>query len=98
MMEIYKKDGEPPITFPYFLNLMAAKMQDQDAEQQLLNAFNAFDKDHTGKIVTENFRAVINNLGEKLTENEIKEILNEADGDGDGYLDYLEFVKMMVSK
>ena len=48
--------------------------------------------------MTEDFRGVINNLGEKLTANEIREIMKEADGDGDGSIDYAEFVKLLMSK
>jgi Ca2+-binding EF-hand superfamily protein len=57
-----------------------------------------FDKNQNGEITTDDFRNVINNLGEKLTQSEIKEILIEADIDGDGCIDYMEFVKMMMSK
>ena len=63
-----------------------------------MNAFNVFDKQQTGKILTDDFLGVINNLGEKLTPNEIKEIMKEADLDGDGSIDYAEFVKLMMSK
>lgn len=38
------------------------------------------------------------NLGEKLTDDEINEMISEADADGDGHVDYEEFVKMMSSK
>ena len=53
IMEVIERDGDPPITFPYFLSLMAAKMQDQDSERQLVNAFDVFDKDQNGGISTE---------------------------------------------
>jgi calmodulin len=38
------------------------------------------------------------NLGEKLTEEEVEEMIREADVDGDGHVNYEEFVKMMLSK
>ena len=38
------------------------------------------------------------NLGEKLTEEEVEEMIREADVDGDGQVNYTEFVKMMLSK
>ena len=63
-----------------------------------MSAFNAFDKDQNGSIAIEDFRGIIENLGEKLHSNEIREIMNEADIDGDGTIDYMEFIKMMVSK
>ena len=38
------------------------------------------------------------NLGEKLTDEEVDEMSREADVDGDGQINYPEFVKMTMSK
>jgi calmodulin len=38
------------------------------------------------------------NLGEKLTDEEVDEMIREADLDGNGQVDYDEFVKMMMAK
>ena len=98
MLETIEREGNKEITFPYFLSLMADKMQDSDSEQQLLSAFDVFDKQKNGQIAIEDFKGVVSNLGEKLTANEIREIIKEADKDGDGTIDYVEFVKMMMAK
>jgi calmodulin len=37
-------------------------------------------------------------LGEQLTKDEVEEFMKEADVDGNGKLDYDEFVKMMLQK
>ena len=37
-------------------------------------------------------------LGEKLTDEEVDEMIREADIDGDGQVNYEEFVTMMTSK
>jgi calmodulin len=37
-------------------------------------------------------------LGEKLSDEEVDEMIREADIDGDGQINYEEFVKMMMSK
>lgn len=37
------------------------------------------------------------NLGERLTEEEVEEMIKEADVDGDGQVNYDEFVKMMMA-
>jgi len=44
------------------------------------------------------FRHVMTNLGEKLTDEEVDEMIREADIDGDGQVNYEEFVTMMTSK
>ena len=43
-------------------------------------------------------RRVMTNLGEKLTDEEVDEMIREADIDGDGQVNYEEFVTMMTSK
>merc|ERR1719352_1984563 len=43
-------------------------------------------------------RLVMSVLGEQLTDAEVKEMVREADVDGDGQINYNEFVKMMLAK
>ncbi|KAG5252604.1 calmodulin Z-box Binding Factor [Salix suchowensis] len=77
-------DGNGTIDFPEFLNLMARKMKDTDSEEELKEAFR--------------LRHVMTNLGEKLTDEEVDEMIREADVDGDGQINYEEFVKVMMAK
>lgn len=37
------------------------------------------------------------NLGEKLTDEEVHQMIKEADLDGDGQVNYDEFVRMMMT-
>ena len=41
---------------------------------------------------------VMNANGEKVTEEEVKEMLKEADVDGNGFIDYEEFVRVMMAR
>ena len=51
-------------------------------------AFRVFDKDANGYISSEELRHVMTNLGEKLTDQEVAEMIREADTNGDGMVDY----------
>lgn len=57
-----------------------------------------FDKDGNGHISATELRHVMTSLGEKMTEEEVDEMIREADVDGDGQINYQEFIKMMVSR
>ena len=59
-----------------------------------LTAFKAFDNDGNGFISAAEFRQVMTNLGEELTD----KMIREADVAGDGQINYEEFVKMMMAK
>ena len=60
--------------------------------------FKYFDKDGNGYITALELSSVMNSLGEKLTEEEVEEMIREADIDGDGQIDYDEFVRMMMAR
>ena len=91
-------DGNGTIDFPEFLTMMARKMKDTDSEEEILEAFKVFDKDGNGFISAAELRHIMTNLGEKLTDEEVDEMIREADVDGDGQINYEEFVKMMMAK
>lgn len=77
-------DGNGTIDFPEFLSLMAWKMKETDSEDELREAFKVFDRDGNGLISAAELRHVMTNLGEKLTDEEVDEMIREADVDGDG--------------
>nr|XP_048706118.1 calmodulin-like protein 3 [Caretta caretta] len=91
-------DGSGTVDFPEFLSLMARKMRDMDSEEEIREAFRVFDEDGIGYISAAELRHVMTNLGEKLTDEEVDEMIKEADADGNGQVNYEEFVRMMVSK
>ena len=59
-----------------------------------MEAFGVFDKDGSGFISPAELRHVMTQLGEKLTDEEVNEMVKEADCDGDGRVNYEEFVNM----
>merc|ERR1719157_542948 len=59
--------------------MMARKMKDTDSEEEILEAFKVFDKDGNGFISAAELRHIMTNLGEKLTDEEVDEMIREAD-------------------
>jgi calmodulin len=81
-------DDNGTIDFPEFLVMMANKCKDINAEDEMTEAFRVFDKDGNGFISATELRNAMLNLGEKLTDEEVDEMLREADLNGDGQIDY----------
>ena len=50
-------------------------------------AFKVFDRDNNGFISAAELRHVMTSIGEKLTDDEVDEMIREADQDGDGRID-----------
>ncbi|CAK8679678.1 unnamed protein product [Clavelina lepadiformis] len=91
-------DGSGTIDFPEFLTMMARKIKDTNSEKEVREAFRVFDRDGNGYITAAQLRQFMTNLGEKLTDEEVDEIIEEADVDGDGQVNYEEFIRMMTMK
>jgi len=96
VMSVVDMDGSRSIDQPEFFRLMAMPLVERDTEEEFIQAFEVFDKNKTGKLGKEELGIILGNLGEKLTEEEVDEILREADTDGDGAINYAEFVEMMT--
>ncbi|KAJ2056091.1 hypothetical protein GGI17_006372 [Coemansia sp. S146] len=88
-------DGNGKIDFEEFLTLMRRHSPENNEEDELRDAFNIFDKDGNGFINKCELRLAMANLGEKLTDAEIDAMIQEADSDKDGHIDFSEFVKLM---
>ncbi|XP_023347177.1 calmodulin isoform X2 [Eurytemora carolleeae] len=86
MVNEVDKDGTGSIDFPEFLSMMAIKVNEQNAEEE----------DGNGFIDRRELSLMMRFMGESLTETEINLIIDEADIDHDGLIDYAEFFGMMT--
>merc|ERR1712044_75375 len=89
------KEGTGQIDFNDFLRIMTEKMSEKDSKEEILKAFRLFDDDETGKISFKNLKRVAKELGENLTDEELQEMIDEADRDGDGEINEQEFLRIM---
>ncbi|XP_012262941.1 neo-calmodulin-like isoform X5 [Athalia rosae] len=98
MVNEVDQDGNGTIEFNEFLQMMSKKMKGSDGEDELREAFRVFDKNNDGLISSTELRHVMTNLGDKLSEEEVDDMIKEADLDGDGMVNYEEFVTILTSK
>ncbi|KAM7482894.1 hypothetical protein LguiB_007477 [Lonicera macranthoides] len=98
MIKEVDADHSGTINFTEFLNLMAKKMKDAGVVKEIKEAFKVFDIDKSGFISAAEIKQVMSNLGQKLSDKNVNRMIREADIDGDGQINYEEFVKMMFSK
>merc|ERR1711907_780665 len=88
-------DGSGTIDFNEFLEMMTAKMSERDPMEEIIKAFRLFGDDETGKISFRNLKRVAKELGENMTDEELQEMIDEADRDGDGEVNEEEFLRIM---
>ena len=61
-------------------------------------AFELFDKDRDGAINNKELGTVMRNLGQNPSEEELKQLIREVDLNGDGTIDFKEFLCLMLKK
>ena len=61
-------------------------------------AFELFDKDRNGHITSKELGTVMRGLGQNPTEEELKQMIREVDLNGNGTIDFNEFLYLMVKK
>lgn len=86
------------IDYQQFLSIMTPKMAQKDTRDEILKIFRLFDEDKTGKISFRNLKRVALELGESLTDEEMHEMIEEADKDSDGLINFDEFYRVMKKK
>ena len=88
-------DGSGQIEWEEFLKMMTTKILNRDPMEEIKKAFKLFDDDNTGKITFKNLKRVAKELGEKITDEELQEMIDEADRDGDGEVSEEDFIRIM---
>lgn len=77
-----------PTSISCFLFLVTDWILDRDPHEEILKAFKLFDDDDSGKISLRNLRRVARELGENMTDEELRAMIEEFDKDGDGESKY----------
>ena len=104
MMGEADREGTGRIDYKDFLELMQTKMvfricdgiqAERDPIEEIKKAFRLFDSEEKGKIGFKDLKRVAKELGENMTDEELNEMIEEADRDGDGEISEEDFIRIM---
>ena len=91
--------GNGTVAFPEFLQLMSQTNEDGEFDQdETFVVFRRFDKDGDGFITANEIKEEMLNHGNIFTEDQVRQMISRADANGDGKIDYEEFVQLIKSK
>lgn len=86
-----------PTDFNTFLDFVIDRQSDvHDTHDEILQAFTYFDGDKSGKITVANLKELCRDVGVKIPETELKEMIDDADISGDNAVNQEEFLKIML--
>ena len=88
MINVVDDNGDGTIDFSEFLSMMVRRRKNTNVEDDIKGAFKVIDTDENGLLSATELKVMMTNLGEKLTNAEIEEMIREADQDGDGQINY----------
>jgi len=91
-----KDEKNGGIDFNEFIAMMTR--EGSDVGEDIAHSFRVFDRDSDGLITKEELMITMSNLGEPLSEEEVITMIEEADLDGDGKINFVEFQKLMENK
>ena len=98
MLSNYEEDEENQIDFREFLDLMTAKMSENDSKEDIKKVFKLFDEEGNGYITIDDLKRVAKELSENMDTIEMQEMIERADGDADGRVSFEDFYNIMTKK
>jgi centrin-3 len=95
LMARYDSDDTGYIGFEAFEEIMIQRYAAQDPMDEIRKAFELFDEEKRGKISYRSLRRIARDLGEKLSDEELRGMIDEFDKDQDGEINEDEFIEIM---
>ena len=87
-----------PLLTPFQASVIMADQLTEEQIAEFKEAFSLFDKDGDGTITTKELGTVMRSLGQNPHDQELNDMINEIDEDGNGHVDFDEFLIMMSKK
>jgi len=90
-------DATAPLDLAAFREVCATKLLTRTPSDEVARAFQLFDIDGAGRIGQNELRAIAKQLQVDITLDELRDMIDEFDGDGDGFIDSAEFAAIMAA-
>ena len=87
-------EGNGTIDLADFSALMTRRLHEFDSSDELLEVFKVFDRQGKTYITGQDLLNVMTNFGEKFSQEEVDEMLREANADIDGHVSIDQFLRM----
>ncbi|CAF1106412.1 unnamed protein product [Brachionus calyciflorus] len=89
-----KEDGQ--IDFAEFLNVIHLHTQTENANEEILAAFKAYDINKKGYLTAKELKAILTTTGEKLSNRDVEMIIQEVNGPSkDDKISYEKLLKIL---
>lgn len=89
------KYGDGAIKYEDFLEILTQKNVEKDPIEEIRRAFRLMCEEGSDKITLKSLKKLIKDLGENMTDDEIAEMIEEADKDQDGEVGEEDFLRIM---
>lgn len=96
IMKDYNREDTGKISYDDFCEVMTERVLERDPLDEVLKAFRLFDESESGRIGVRDLRRVARELGETVSDEELRAMIDEFDTDGDGEINQEEFIAIMT--
>jgi len=90
-------EGEGLFDFQKFVDLMALYRRPPLTEPELQETFELLDRDNSGSVDAAELKQLLTCVGHALTKDEAEDMIEEADADGSGEIEFDEFCHVILS-
>jgi Ca2+-binding EF-hand superfamily protein len=95
MIEEIEKNNDP-LNFAASLYVLRSHARAVDPEGELVDEFRVFDKDGKGKLKVETIRNILKGIKQPFTDDQITELISQAEVDSGNCIASRDFVKLML--
>ena len=95
MLDEFDPNSKGMISMQNFLNLMTKKRDELNPDEEIKRAFRLFSDDSGYGIRESDIKRISLEVGEPLSDEEIRKIFEDADKDNDGIITYEDFYNLM---